>query len=468
MDRMHLHFLGTGSADGWPNAFCTCSACQLARQSGQLRCPTSVLVNRELLLDCGPETPRNALRFGLDLSALRYILITHNHPDHSAPMALLSRSWSTSRGPLTVCGPADVLADWSRWVDPQADITWELAEPGALLDLGEYRVRVLAAAHTELPAVLYDLSYGEPVSAAAAAAGTRLLYATDTGPLPEESLAAMAGRAYHAVLLDATFGERAGPGAPDSAEHLDLRQWAAQISLLTENNAITSETYIAPIHLSHHSPPELGQRMAAWGAHLIHDGQELHLTEGSAPQPATPGSHRTLILGGARSGKSHLAEQLMAVHPRVSYLATGPVPSPADPDWAARVAAHRSRRPAHWQCRETTDLITHLASARAPVLIDCLALWLTAVLDQAGAWTEQPHWADRVTVELDALVEAWHAVTVPVIAVSNEVGLAVVPSTRSGRIFRDYLGQLNRRLSLASENVFLVVAGRAIALHGEI
>ncbi|MGL5830439.1 MAG: bifunctional adenosylcobinamide kinase/adenosylcobinamide-phosphate guanylyltransferase [Angustibacter sp.] len=470
---MHLHFLGTGSADGWPNAFCTCAACHGALTSGDLRCPTSILVNRELLLDCGPETPRNALRFGPGLSQLRYILITHDHPDHSAPMALLSRSWSTSTLPLTVCGPADVLARWSQWVAPQAPITWQLAQPGAVFDLGDYRVRVLAAAHAEQSAVLYDLEWS-PAPGHSTPPGpstsSRLLYATDTGPLPDQTLAATADRAYHAVLLDATFGERCGPGAPDSAEHLDLGQWARQISRLTANGAITRETLVAPIHLSHHSPPGLARRLDAWGAHLVHDGQEVFLGPDAPRAPVTgppPSGHRTLILGGARSGKSHLAEQLVAAHPSVHYLATGPTPTAADPDWAARVAAHRARRPQTWRCTETTDLATELTSATGPVLIDCLALWLTAVLDRSGAWTDQPGWSDVVTAEIDALIEAWHAVTVPVVAVSNEVGLAVVPSTRSGRIFRDHLGQLNRRLSLASEEVLLVVAGRALPLHGD-
>ncbi len=469
---MHVQFLGTGSADGWPNAFCQCAACLSAQQ---LRCPTSVLVDNQLLLDCGPETPRNALRYAQGLRNLRYLLITHDHPDHSAPMALLSRTWAQNDAALTICGPQSVLDSWSRWVSPNAPIHWRAVTPGDDFVLGsktqtlaepgpqDYRVRVLAAQHGDAEAVLYDLCD---------ASGTRLLYATDTGPLPDAAIDMMTDAAYALVLLEATFGDRQGPGRPTASDHLDLQDFGQHLARMRHVGAITPDSIIAPIHLSHHSPVDLESRIRGWGGQLVHDGERLVLGSAGQKTPrytraaARHLPRRTLILGGARSGKSHTAEQLFADQPEVLYVATGTIPSSADPDWAARVASHRQRRPQHWTTVETTDLVKVLREARQPLLIDCLSMWLTAVLTEVGAWTEEPAWGELLERRVAKLMDAWHQVEVPVVAVSNEVGSAVVPSTLAGRIFRDQLGLLNRQLSLASERVLLTVAGRSIPVTG--
>jgi adenosylcobinamide kinase/adenosylcobinamide-phosphate guanylyltransferase len=182
-------------------------------------------------------------------------------------------------------------------------------------------------------------------------------------------------------------------------------------------------------------------------------------------QPATSPDARVLILGGARSGKSRHAERLLAAHPEVIYLATGQPPSAADPEWADRVKTHQERRPAHWRTVETVDVAAALRSADAPVLVDCLGTWLTRLCDQTGAWESAPGWRQRTDEQLDGLLDAWRAARVPVVAVSNEVGSGVVPETASGRLFRDELGSLNRRVAEASDKVLLMVAGRAIELE---
>jgi histidinol-phosphate/aromatic aminotransferase/cobyric acid decarboxylase-like protein/adenosyl cobinamide kinase/adenosyl cobinamide phosphate guanylyltransferase len=185
--------------------------------------------------------------------------------------------------------------------------------------------------------------------------------------------------------------------------------------------------------------------------------------------PPTAG-HRTLVLGGARSGKSRHAQQLLAGRTDVLYVAPGPVPDGTDSDWAARVAAHQRDRPATWTTRETSDVAGALASADRPVLVDCLATWLAAAMGLAGAWESadgDTGWQPRLDEEVDRLVAAWRAVRVPVVAVSNEVGSGVVPGTRSGVLFRDALGRLNRRLADESDDVRLVVAGRVQRLEGE-
>ncbi|MER5638584.1 bifunctional adenosylcobinamide kinase/adenosylcobinamide-phosphate guanylyltransferase [Kitasatospora sp. NPDC002227] len=177
---------------------------------------------------------------------------------------------------------------------------------------------------------------------------------------------------------------------------------------------------------------------------------------------------RTLILGGARSGKSTRAEQLLAAHEDVLYVATSGTRD-GDQDWAHRVDLHRRRRPASWRTAETCDLEAVLADGAdpAPVLIDCLALWLTAVMDECGAWA-QDGWhggaEEAVLARCRALAEAWRLTRRQVIAVSNEVGMGVVPATAAGRRFRDTLGRLNMDVAEASERVLLVVAGQVLTV----
>ena len=95
-----------------------------------------------------------------------------------------------------------------------------------------------------------------------------------------------------------------------------------------------------------------------------------------------------LVLGGVRSGKSRHAELLLADAPTCTYVAPGPVLD--DADWAARVAAHRARRPAGWRTAETADLAAALrAHPDDPALVDCLGTWVTRLLDDAGAWDDR-------------------------------------------------------------------------------
>lgn len=174
---------------------------------------------------------------------------------------------------------------------------------------------------------------------------------------------------------------------------------------------------------------------------------------------------KVLVTGGVRSGKSRHAESLLEHEEAVTYVAPGPTTDEdTDPDWAARITAHRARRPPTWTTLESRDLVGALSSGGA-VIVDCLGTWLTAVLDEEQAW-DLP--SDRVhalvAATLDAAVAALASAPGPVVLVTNEVGLGVVPEHRSGRLFRDLLGTVNQRLAAACDEVHLVVSGRVLVL----
>jgi adenosyl cobinamide kinase/adenosyl cobinamide phosphate guanylyltransferase len=191
-------------------------------------------------------------------------------------------------------------------------------------------------------------------------------------------------------------------------------------------------------------------------------------------RPPKPG--RVLVLGGARSGKSTTAERFLAHCGKVEYIATGALPDERDEEWAARVSEHKKRRPPYWRTLETLDLEQVLKSDDpAPVLIDCLSLWLARVMDECGAWTvggedaegrdggggrEGGHGGGQeVTARVDLLLRSWRTTSRHVVAVSNEVGCGVVPATVSGRLYRDALGRLNALIAADSDEVWFCTAG---------
>ncbi len=173
----------------------------------------------------------------------------------------------------------------------------------------------------------------------------------------------------------------------------------------------------------------------------------------------------TLVLGGARSGKSRHAESLLHGQAGVHYVAPGPVPDPAaDPEWADRVAAHRDQRPSSWQTVETSNVTRAIIGARGPVLVDCLSTWVAAVIDEIHGWDDPRRSAKELESRTAELLVAWTSVPYDLVAVSNEVGMAVVPETASGRLFRDELGRVNAAVSAASDRVHLILAGRVVDL----
>jgi adenosylcobinamide kinase/adenosylcobinamide-phosphate guanylyltransferase len=166
----------------------------------------------------------------------------------------------------------------------------------------------------------------------------------------------------------------------------------------------------------------------------------------------------TLVLGGARSGKSRHAEQLVTAGPPPwHYIATAQA---FDDEMAERIARHRADRAPGWVTHEVPlevpSVLADLAAGPVPVLVDCLTLWLSNVMlagsdpDEAGA----------------ALEAVLANASAPVFLVSNEVGLGIVPENALARAFRDAQGRLNQRLAARADRVLFMVAGLAITAKG--
>jgi adenosylcobinamide kinase/adenosylcobinamide-phosphate guanylyltransferase len=443
---MRVTLLGTGSADRWPNPWCTCPRCAWARDRGQHRNRTSALVDDVLLIDPGPDAGAG----GTDLSRVRAVLVTHDHPDHLDPAFLLAWSWAGG-DPLLVAGPAQAVDRCRDWVGPDAPVTFTPLVAGDRLSIDGLAVRALPAAHAtgggrdhDGTALLYEVT-----------GDGRLLYATDTAALPFEHLD---GR-YDLVLLECSFGDTTDHGTA----HLDLAGFGHEVATLRANGHLGPDGRVVAVHLSHHNPVDLPDRLAALGAQALPDGSVVRVGADAAAR-----GRRLLLTGGARSGKSARAEAVAARHGGpVTYVATAEA-RPADPEWVQRIDTHRARRPAHWATVEGGDLAAVLRDAPVGgcVLVDCLALWVTGVVDRAEAWSSRGAAAEAVREATAGLLAALAGAPADVVLVTNEVGSGVVPATPAGRMFQDLLGRVNAEVAAACDDVELVVCGLPQPLKG--
>ncbi|MFF4897304.1 bifunctional adenosylcobinamide kinase/adenosylcobinamide-phosphate guanylyltransferase [Streptomyces sp. NPDC001068] len=402
---MEVTLLGTGAPAGLPQPDCSCAACATA-VGADARAATAVLVDGTLLLDLTPGAAFAAARAGRSLTGVRQVLLSHPHD-----------------------GPA-------------VEVPAGLPQPGRVPDgrelalLTGHRVRALA------------MDAGGTGYAVTGPDGQRLLYLPPGGaPAGLENGSDEGAESYDMALLDVV-------GRPDA------------LARLRAVGAVGPATDVVAVHLGHDVPPgpELRRRLAAAGARAVPDGTTL--TVGVYEEvPDVP--RRTLVLGGARSGKSVEAERRLESFPGVLYVATGGTRG-GDTEWASRVAVHRERRPGSWRTTETCDLVPLLAEDGPPLLVDCLSLWLTDAMDSVGAW-DDTEWASggekALRERVRELTEAVRSTRRTVVAVSNEVGSGIVPATASGRRYRDELGRLNAAFAGECEQVVLVVAGQALVLR---
>ncbi|MFE5724644.1 bifunctional adenosylcobinamide kinase/adenosylcobinamide-phosphate guanylyltransferase [Streptomyces erythrochromogenes] len=399
---MELTLLGTGTPEGLPRPGCPCAACAVS-VGPRSRAATAVLVDGALLLDLTPGAVLAGARAGHSLAGVRQVLLTHPHD-----------------------GPAVELP-------PGLPTAGRVPDGQELSVISGHRVR---AVPMDAPGTGYEVTGPD---------GGRLLY-LPPGGAPAGTAGRAGQRPYDMVLADVL-------GRPEA------------LARLRASGAVGPATDVIAVHLDHDVPPgrESERRLAASGARAVPDGTTVLVGDYRAV-PDLP--RRTLVLGGARSGKSVEAERRLESFPEVVYVATGGTRD-GDAEWARRVGLHRERRPASWRTVETCELVQPLSEDGPPLLIDCLALWLTDAMDRAGAWDDEV-WAERGQQELGertaALVAAVRATRRQVVLVSNEVGSGVVPATASGRRFRDELGRLNARVAGECEHVLLVVAGQATVL----
>jgi adenosyl cobinamide kinase/adenosyl cobinamide phosphate guanylyltransferase len=184
----------------------------------------------------------------------------------------------------------------------------------------------------------------------------------------------------------------------------------------------------------------------------------------------------TLIIGGARSGKSDLAQRLAAGSNRdVLFVATAEA---RDDEMRARIARHRSSRPENWSTlEEPVDVVNVLRAQTRPdacVVLDCVTLWISNILElelAAAEGTRAEHGdaaIDRAIGRARALLDWYDTFGGELIVVSNETGMGVVPMTALGRAFRDALGAVNRLIAGRADRVYHLVAGLGIELkaHG--
>lgn len=399
-----MTLLGTGAPAGLPRPDCPCAACACA-VGADVRAATAALVDGTLLLDLTPGAAFAAARAGRSLTGVRQVLLSHPHD-----------------------GPA-------------VEVPAGLPQPGRVPDgrelalLTGHRVRALA------------MDAGGTGYAVTGPDGQRLLYLPPGGAPAGLENGSGSTESYDMALLDVV-------GRPDA------------LARLRAVGAVGPATDVIAVHLDHDVPPgpELRRRLAAAGARAVPDGTTL--TVGVYEDvPDVP--RRTLVLGGARSGKSVEAERRLESFPDVLYVATGGTRG-GDTEWAERVAVHRERRPGSWRTTETCDLVPLLTQDGPPLLVDCLSLWLTDAMDSVGAW-DDTEWASggekALRERVRELAEAVRATRRTVVAVSNEVGSGIVPATASGRRYRDELGRLNAAFANECEQLVLVVAGQAVVLR---
>ncbi len=174
----------------------------------------------------------------------------------------------------------------------------------------------------------------------------------------------------------------------------------------------------------------------------------------------------TLVLGGARSGKSRHAQSLAAAAGGpVLFVATAtPVSPDEDPEMAARIARHRASRPPRWKTLEAPlDVVAAVRSAETLVLVDCVTLWISNLLNKHRT-LERASRETKILGEVEALAAVLRQREA--IAVSNEVGEGVVPETALAREFRDLQGYANQTLAREASKVVLLVAGIPLTLKG--
>lgn len=279
---MELHYLGTAAAEGVPAVFCNCEYCKTARKRGgrELRSRSQVLIDGVLSVDFPPDAYFHAVRDGVDLSAIRYLIVTHSHMDHFYAHDFVLHGYKYCENPtspvLQIYGNEEVKKVYAECTrrELRAEVADTVlffeASPYRTFRIGEYAVTPLPARHTEREiALLYLIEKGEK----------RVLYLNDTGPLYEEVYEYLQaqGKYVNLVSLDCTLIDevRSVPG-----RHMGIRDNMEVKRRLLAMGAADGDTKFVVTHFSHNQNP-LSEHLSAierdYGVIAAYDGMKIEV-----------------------------------------------------------------------------------------------------------------------------------------------------------------------------------------------
>ncbi len=255
---MKIQFLGTGAAEGAPAIFCNCDTCKELRKRGEYHTRAQYLIDGVLGIDFPADAYFHALQFGLDLSVMRYLIVTHAHIDHFAPQDFILRGYKYADGdnqPLTIYGNNEVIELFKEGTRREMkacvaqNFTLVEIKPFQPFTCGEYTVTPLSARHHNAKEPLvYLVERGEK----------GYLHLTDTGRLPFETLDYLegyckkTGKTVDFVTFDCTFLRDCGG---ENARHMGLEDNRLMQAELLKRKVVTENTRYAITHYSHNSAP---------------------------------------------------------------------------------------------------------------------------------------------------------------------------------------------------------------------
>lgn len=277
---MKLTYLGTAAAEGWPAVFCNCGSCREARRLGgkNIRTRSQAIVDGELLLDFPCDTYLHVLREGLDLSAVRWLLVTHSHTDHFYPAELVLRGGCYGREMTSstldiFCNDAAAAyfykaARHELEPDIEKNLRFHRVQPLVPFRAGPYRITPLPARHMAAEQALIYLIEKD---------GKSLLYAHDTGRFLPEVYAFLEGRRLDLISLDCTSGRQENG---ESDGHMGLPDALCVRQHLLDIGAADSRTRFILNHFSHNGGllhHQLTEKAAPWGMEPSYDGMTVEI-----------------------------------------------------------------------------------------------------------------------------------------------------------------------------------------------
>lgn len=277
---MKLQYLGTGAAEGIPAVFCNCTFCKNARKAGTIRSRSQILIDGELSIDFPPDCFYHAAVSGADLSAVKYVLVTHSHMDHFYANDFILRGYKYAAGmsepELNLFGSEEVCEIFCESTrrelreDIRKNIHLYVLSAFEEARFGEWRVFPLKAKHSSKEPLVFLLEKD----------GKRVLHLHDTGLLPEEDyeyLAKVGGKAADLITFDCTFlYDRAAP----DARHMGLYENAEVFGRLEEMGLADRNTKKVITHFSHNAAPtpeKLARAEEEFGVIAAYDGMQIEI-----------------------------------------------------------------------------------------------------------------------------------------------------------------------------------------------